>query len=323
MNKTPIHKVIRANRKIKLSGICKVLIFAAAFPLLGGCVKDELYNTPQGGNDGRVALQASSSIQINTRAHDNKWEAGDAIGIYMLNGAATDGTGNRRYTTADAAETGSFAPATDEQTIYFPVDGASRDFIAYYPYRETLAADDVYTLDVTTQTSQKAINLMGAAKVTGKDKNDPKVAFTFTHKLVKLAITIQADGISLKDKDLENTTVTITKQQTAAVYSVLKGGGVNVTAGTEKDITLYTDGLKAEGIVLPTASTEGMELTFTVPGLNQTLRWNIYSADKSKSFASGSKYLYTITIGKAGLEVTSTVENWTAGNGGGEAGSAE
>lgn len=45
MKKTAIHKEYRANRKIKLSVLCKLLIFTAAFHALSGCVKDDLYNT--------------------------------------------------------------------------------------------------------------------------------------------------------------------------------------------------------------------------------------------------------------------------------------
>ena len=84
------------------------------------------------------------------------------------------------------------------------------------------------------------------------------------------------------------------------------------------------NGLKAEGIVLPAASTAGMALTFTVPGLEgQAFHWDVNSAAQSKAFVAGSKYLYTITISKAGVEVSSKVEDWTPGNGGGETGNAE
>lgn len=41
-----IHKDNRANRKIKWAGICKLLIFAAALQMLGGCDKDDHHNTP-------------------------------------------------------------------------------------------------------------------------------------------------------------------------------------------------------------------------------------------------------------------------------------
>lgn len=44
--KTAIHKTIRGNRKINLSGAVRLLIFASALLQLTGCVKDDLYNTP-------------------------------------------------------------------------------------------------------------------------------------------------------------------------------------------------------------------------------------------------------------------------------------
>lgn len=301
----------------KQAFICVLL----AAVLLPGCSEDG-ENTPQP-TDGRVALEATSGIRMNTRAYDNTWESGDAIGIYMLDDDMTDGDGNHKYTTAETAEAGSFT-AAEGQTLYFPVNGDARDFTAYYPYRETLAEGNVYTVDVKKQTPQKDIDLMGAAKVTGKDKNDPKVAFVFTHKLVKLAITIKADGTSLTDADLAGTTVSLSNQQTAATYNVVKGGEAVVTTGTPAEIALHTDGLKAEGIVLPATSTENMVLTFTVPKLdNQAFHWNVNSAAQSQAFVAGSKYLYTITISKVGVEVSSTVEDWTPGNGEGETGDAE
>lgn len=301
----------------KQAFICALL----ATVLLPGCSEDR-ENTPQP-TDGRVALQATSGIRMNTRAYDKTWEANDAIGIYMLNGGATDGDGNRKYTTALTAENGSFT-AAEGHTLYFPVDGSQRDFVAYYPYRKTLADGNVYTVDVSHQTPQKDIDLMGAAKVERKDKNNPVVAFVFTHKLVKLAVTIKADGTSLTDADLAGTTVSITHQQTAATYNVLTGGEATVTTGAPTEIDLHTDGLKAEGIVLPAATTAGMELMFTVPKLgNQKFHWDVNSAAQSKAFVAGSKYLYTIIIGKAGVEVSSKVEDWAPGNGNGETGNAE
>lgn len=46
MKKRVIHKIIGGNRKIVLSGICKLLIFAAVCQSFGSCVKDDLHNTP-------------------------------------------------------------------------------------------------------------------------------------------------------------------------------------------------------------------------------------------------------------------------------------
>lgn len=296
-----------------------LLIFASA-ALLAGCSSDENEGMTTG--DGRVALQVSSGIDVQTRAHDATWDKGDAIGIYMLDGTKQESS-NCKYTTNSTAEKGSFTAAEGE-TIYFPTDGGKRDFIAYYPWRAFVGGSTIYEVDVTDQTSQPAIDLMGAGKVTGKHKNDPTVAFVFTHKLVKLYMTIQADGSSLSDSDLEGMTVTLTNQRTQAKYDVLKGGDVAVdTSGETKDIILKTaaDGTSAEGIVLPAGDTEGMLLTFTLKD-GPTFTWAVKEAPKSKQFDAGSKYLYAITVGMTGLEVTSTVTDWKPGNGEGEPGSA-
>ncbi|WP_455665055.1 fimbrillin family protein [Phocaeicola sp.] len=299
----------------------QALLVLASAALLAGCSNEN--NEGMTDPDGRVALEVSSGIDVRTRAHDDQWDKGDAIGIYMLNGTTPESV-NCKYTTAADAKEGSFS-AADGQTIYFPIDGAKRDFIAYYPWQNIPAGSTAYSVDVTTQTTQKAIDLMGAAKVTGKDKNQPAVAFLFTHKLVKLYMTLKPDGSSLNANDLEGMTVTLTNQRTKATYDVLTNGSVTVdTSGELAVITLNTaaDGTTAEGIVLPTGDTSGMLLTFALNG-GETFTWAVHDAELSKLFAAGSKYIYTITIGKTDLKVTSTVTDWTSGNGDGESGSAQ
>ena len=293
---------------------------AAAF--LTGCSNDNETATPAA--DGRVALQVNSGIDVQNRAHDNTWEAGDAIGIYMLKDDGAIEASNSKYTTSQEGTDGTFTPAADDQTIYFPINGETRDFIAYYPYR-TLEENNIYHVDVATQTSQKDIDLMGAGKVTDKDKNHPTVAFTFTHKLVKLALTIKPDGTSLTAENLKELTVTLTNQQTQATYNVVTDESVTISEGEAASITLLTtsDGTSAEAIVLPNDDTADMLLEFKLKNDNDTYRWAIKEAPLSKKFTGGSKYLYTITLGRAGIEVTSTVTYWMPGNGEGVTGNAQ
>lgn len=270
--------------------------------------------------DGRTALEVTSGIQ--TRAYDKTWEANDAIGIYMLNNTTVE-EANKQYTTPADAENGTFAAAAN-QTIYFPVDGSTRDFVAYYPHA-SIGIDNLYAVNVATQTSQKAIDLMGATKVTSKSKTDPSVDFAFQHKLVKLEITLKGDGTTITDAQLANTVVKITNQQTAGTYNVVTGGDVSVTIGSPVDIALKGTNLQAEGIVLPNADTKDMLLTFTVPApIDQTFSWEIKKAPLSQKFEAGKKYKYTIAIGKQNISVSSTITDWTMGNGtAGENGSAE
>lgn len=299
----------------------QALLILAAAALLAGCSSEE--NEGMTAGDGRVALQVNSGIDVQTRAHDASWDRDDAIGIYMLDGGAPESS-NCKYTTTAEGQQGSFT-AAEGQTIYFPTNGDTRDFIAYYPWREYLTESSTYNVDVTDQSTQEAIDLMGAAKVTDKSKDDPAVAFTFTHKLVKLYMNIRPDGNSLNSADMEGLKVTITNQQTKATYDVLAGGNVTVeTSGDTKEITLKTasDGTSAEGIVLPAENTNGMLLTFKLKD-QTTFTWAVKNAEKSQKFIAGNKYLYTITVGKTALEVTSTVTDWTPGNDDGESGSAQ
>lgn len=306
-----------------MKGKRQCILMATAFLLLAGCSNDnEGAATPEG--DGRVPLQVSSGINVQTRVQDNTWESGDAIGIYMLNGETVEAE-NCKYTTQASGTSGTFT-ADAAHTVYFPINGDARDFTAYYPHQESIA-NGIYRVDVTTQTSQKDLDLMAAAKVTGKTKNDPTVAFEFQHKLVKLFLTINPDGKSLTAADMEGLKVEITNQPVLATYDVVKGGNVSVTAPdgpVDIELSANAGGTSAEGIVLPNASTEDMYLRFTLKGMDEPFTWNIHSAEKSKLFQAGSKYVYTITLSKAGIAVTSTVKNWAYGNGeGGESGNAE
>lgn len=299
------------------------MALCAATSLLAGCAGDDDGTMPE--NDGRVALQVSSGIDVQTRAHDDTWDAGDAIGIYMLNGTTVEAT-NQKYTTTATGESGTFT-AADGQAIYFPVDGSQRDFTAYYPYRTPLANGNLYAVNIKEQAVQKDIDLMGAGKVTGKTKNDPAVAFEFQHKLVKLYLTIKPDGTSLFADDLKGLEIDITNQKTQATYDVVAGGSVTVNAddNTPAAVTLLTnaDGTSSEGIVLPNTTTESMQFVFRLKDAT-VFTWDIHKAEKSKLFEAGNKYVYTISIGKTGIEVASTVKDWTPGNGaGGETGSAE
>lgn len=275
----------------------------------------------EGEGDEGVALRVDGGIEGLARASEDTWEKGDAIGVYMLDGATT-GEVNRKYVTGETAKAGSFE-AVEGETIYLPSDGTARDFTAYYPYREDLK-DGEYEINVRKQDPQRDIDLMVADKVTGVTKKAPGVGFVFRHKLVKLDLTIRPDGKSLLAADLEGMEVYITNQYLNANCKVAEGGAIEtgyITGG----VTLLTaaDGTRAEGIVLPSASTDAMYFWFKLKN-GSTYRWYLRDSPLSSEFVAGNKYVYTMTIGKRSVEVKSTVVGWTAGNGdGGETGFAE
>lgn len=295
---------------------------AACALLAASCSNDE--DLPGGNdNDGRVALQVSSGIQ--TRAFDNQWEAGDQIGIFMLNSGQTtvaDGYGNVPYRVTGAGAGGkAFTPVSE--VIYLPADGGKRDVIAYYPYSADKVTNGVYNIDLTVQNPQKEIDFMLAGKVTDKSRTDANVSFQFAHKLVKIVMDIRpGDGVTADD--LKNIAVSLTGQPTTGTFDVLNGQNVTATSTAKKDISLLADadGTHAEGIVFPSADYSGMSFVFTTPAIG-SYEWALSQSAKASQFEAGKKYLYTITVNKTEINVTATITDWLPGNADGESGDAE
>lgn len=316
--------------KVTITGLLALAVFA-------GCSNDEIL--PGGnGNDSRVALQVTSGIQ--TRAYDDRWEANDAIGIFALmpgtTEIATDETsgtaqGNRQYSTLENA-LGTFNPADENATIYLPVDGSTRDFTAYYPYKPEMAGS-TYKIDLSNQAEQKNIDFMvstteqaeGSSRTTGISKTDPTVQFRFEHKLSKVRLNIDTGaGFNGNHSELAGMTVALTGQQTTADFDVLTDDKVAIAKGYE-GIDLFTaeNGRTSEGIVMPSNDYDGMQFEFHVKGHEQPYVWELNNSEKATRFDPGKEYIYNITIHKTAIEVTATIKDWEAGNADGESGSAE
>ena len=273
-----------------------------------GCSSEE--TLPDTESDVRVALQVTSGIQ--TRAVDNRWQKGDAIGIYMLEGVNPDSYySNVKYATADNGVNGTFTPAEAENTIYLPDDNSERDFIAYYPWTDQIT-ENIYPIDLADQSSQENIDFMVAAKATGINLSNNTVPFVFTHKLSKIEMEIKA-GANISDTELKGLVVSLTNQPTTGTFNLLTSKEVAATSNEEKSITLLTaaEGKKAEAIVFPNANFNGMDFIFETKTIGN---YSCPIPNKSASkFEPGKKYKYTITIQQTAVEVTSTITDWEDG----------
>ena len=302
--------------------ILSLPVFAAVTLALAGCSQES--NTPEKENDSRVPVRVSSNIEV-SRAVDNAWEEDDAIGIFMLNNDAVDTYSNVEYITPET--NGAFAPA--DQVIYLPVDGTARDFVAYYPYQSSMA-NDIYSIDLTNQADQSAIDFMTSDKANGAnskvadiDKTSPEVNFRFHHRLSKLRLNIKTGaGFAGDNSELAGMTVKLTNQQTTGTYNVLTGDAVTITPGSNTiELLTAANGQSAEAIVFPSNAYTGMQFEFHVPN-HKPYIWELSESTATK-FEEGKSYIYNITINKTEVIVSSTIENWVDGNGAGEDGSAE
>ncbi len=279
------------------------ILAALALVTLASCAKENIATQPT--TDQVAATFTAAAI---TRVANNAWETNDQIGISMtVNGAATLATGsyeNIPHTVAAAGDSGTFS--ADDTVIYFPVDGSSVDFYAYYPHA-TLDTDKNIVVSVATQ-SFSDIDIV-AAKAVAKTKAVPTVTFAgddaFEHCLSKLTITLVAgEGIT----SLSGLKTTIKSQNTTAKYNIYTG--VISSEGDVADIVAVTatDGLLSEAILIPTAAVSGSTIVFTLGSDNYI--WDT----KDLELVQGSEHKYEITINQTGIVVSGAkISNWNAG----------
>ncbi|MGN0217605.1 MAG: fimbrillin family protein [Bacteroidaceae bacterium] len=255
---------------------------------------------------GRVAVQFSSSISVDTRAAGTTWTAGDCIGIFMTRAGAaladdgiSEGVNNIAYTTT--AGDGRFAPAQGAGTIYFPINGAV-DFYAYYP--QQAFAGYQLSLNVADQTDQEAIDLMYAT-APNKDKTQPGVMLGFAHQLSNLVLDVQP-GDGLTAADLSALTVTVKGQHTTATYNLADGTIANAASPADVAMKAVTAGSRYEAILLPTAG-ESRELEFNLNnGHDAPFRWTMQG-----TLDGGMKYHYTkVKLSRTAAEVEGAILPW-------------
>lgn len=246
----------------------------------------------------RVPLQINGDINmLMTRAADDHWDNDDAIGVYMVNaenGIVGD-VSNYRYTVVKGGQNGTFIPADENNTAYFPEDGTAVNVVAYYPQGDVV--ENKLSLDLANQDNQPKIDLM-SAKAENASKSSPTVNLGFKHRLTKLFFEIEGnvntDGIE----------ATISNQYTKIKYDILNDK-LLIAEGSEKENIVMKywnpdEGTNrfVEAIVLPNMdgnSVQERTLTFTLNGKDYTA-----TIDAQTEFKAGKKYIYTVTFTKEG-----------------------
>lgn len=266
----------------------------------------------------RVPLQINGDINmLMTRAADDHWDDNDAIGVYMVNAenSIVRNVSNYRYTVVTGGQNGTFIPADENNTAYFPEDGTAVNVVAYYPQGDVV--DNKLSLDLANQDVQPKIDLM-AAKATDASKNNPTINLEFKHRLTKLFFEIEGDV------NTDGIYAAIGNQYTDIQYDILNDE-LLIAEGSEKENIVMKywnldEGTNrfVEAIVLPNEegnAAEDRQLTFK---LNE----KIFNATISNSttFKAGMKYTYTVKFettpsGNINVSITGvSIKNWDDGD---------
>lgn len=273
-------------------------------------------------NDGKVRFTSGINATPGSRATidadgNSLWEAGDPVGIYMVEHGTADVVGdnaNVKYTAAQAGPSTTFTDAGD--AIYFPMDEAQEvDFIAYHPYNAAVTGF-TYPVDLSVQTSQTAIDLMtakadksGAGYTKADGRTGMVMNFAFTHQLAKLVMNVTKDA-SVSDKI---TAVSIIGMNTTATYDLTVVGGIT-SPGTPAAITpcTVTAEQKYEAILLPVGSlTAAHTVTFTTDS-GETYVWKM--SQQIPQLEAGKIYTYDVNVTKYAVTASGSINNWEVGS---------
>lgn len=255
---------------------------------------------------GGLQKPGAGNAQGSTRATNDVWNAGDVIGVTMVNPQSLDVMSPYRNFGYTTSGDGKFSPNDAGQIIYFPTNDAEVTFRAYYPYKKDLAPNLVIPVSVKDQKVLADIDLMTAEHLSGTSTADPNVKLHFHHRLAKVVVNLTTDnaGISI----LNGAQLVMKGLKTEAVYDLLDEKLVVENNLPGADVAIPVANAKGEAIILPRPAGEGVEFEIT------TTDGGKYRAALGSDFELKAGYVHTFHIRlKSPAEISATIEPWIEG----------
>ena len=309
-----------------------IFMATLAAAVLTACNNDE--NNVIDTGSSQATFTAAIDGQVNTRAFDQTWEAGDAIGISGTSGSTV--YTNVQYVTTGG--NGNFTAGTQGNEIYYQDDN-SVTFTAYYPWINLAADATTITADTRAQASQSDFDFLWSRQ-TGS-KASPNVQFIFTHKMTKLVLTIRkGDGVSFQE--VQDAVLSLRGFKYNGTFNVTDGTatatGDNLTAdwtfaGNSTE-TGYNAPLSKDDaaetvsytlILFPQVFSSPLPITATITGgqsFSATLNFtkaneNAGDTDAQNEWVPGRQYSLSVTLHKTDITVDGcTIQGWVEADGG-------
>lgn len=331
----------------------KILLLALVAATLTACSSDsEAPQAPVASKQPIVLGTGMPTMRSNKQdLQKTELEAGTTVGVYIYfkdekttNTTYTYGYKNIAYTVSGTGGDLSIVTST-EQPYYPDVKTQNIDIYAFAPRATTytgtdeltgLTAQDVFTTkaDQTAEADYRASDF-----VWGKlaDRSAPTTAGTkqeiiMNHMLSKVNINIAAgDGVnftSLSGAEIKlngvklegtvNLTTGAVSLSSAATNTPKTVTLTSSTSDTGKLADNTTNCYTSSAVVIPqdiAAANDFIEIKLSNGSTYK------YKTTATTTFASKTKYTYDITLSVAGIELTTTISDWT--DGGTTSGSAE
>lgn len=260
--------------------------------ILQSCQNDETNIIQNEVNNKGITFSSIIDDAQNSRAYDTSWEANDVIGVFMLaNSDKNVLDTNIPYATSKGD--GYFV--SQNSPIYYPEDNSAVDFIAYYPYSETISDYKNYPIDLSNQTKQNAIDLMTAVNLTGRDQTSPQGNLQFKHLLAKLVLNLK----STSGSSLKGIKASISGLQVKGTANLSNGSITPSGEATDFSLYINEEATQAEAILLPQALSGKLKIKLELNGQSKEIETEI-----SGNIEQGSKYIYNVNVNYQGGEIT-------------------
>lgn len=312
----------------------KLIILAAALLSLGACSSDTDERA-----QAEVELRFSSTLDLHTRAAYTKTQDTQILNgekVYAWVDEAKT-TGAVEYIQAWALTADGAGKLEGVKKLY-PVSGNPVNVYAIHGNFATAPSGTFPTAALnhsvnatqTTDANYAASDLLYATG-TNLARQTAAHPLAFSHLLSKIEVYLVA-GTGTTDAELETAQVTIqntkptasvTLSKTAAPTIAASGTATDITAKmqTQTDQTVTVSGGApspahrfAEAIIVPqwvntTGASGGADIDF----IKITIGTSSYTALINKQFEGGNRYTYNVVVNRSGIELTSTITQWSDG----------
>lgn len=275
----------------------KLFTLMAAVAAMVSC-SNNVEDVPQTPESDRLPINISTTL---TRATDLAYEAGDKVGIFVVNEPNSLKASGNHVDNMGFTYSTTWTPDTP---IYWLDQTTKADFYCYYPYAKgvsTTAHTFATKADQSSLVNYKASEFLWG-KVAGVAPTEEAVNITTNHTFSNALVILKpGDGFTEATLAAATKSVKICGVKTAATINLATGAAT--ATGNATEVTPYLENGQYRALIVPQTTTEGALIVVTVDGVDYTLT-------RSMTFKANKQHKFTVTLNKVSNGVNVGIGGW-------------
>ena len=275
----------------------KLFLLVAVFAAMISC-SESLENTPATPETDKLPINISTTL---TRATDSAYEAGDKVGIFVVNEPNTLVASGNHVDNMGFTYSTTWTPDTP---IYWLDKSTKADFYCYYPYAENVSTT-AHTFATKANQSQladyKASEFLWG-KTAGIAPTEEAVNITTNHTFSNMVVILKP-GDGFTDATLAAATKSVKICGVKTNASINLTTGVATATGNTTEVTPCLENGQYRALIVPQTTAEGALVVITVDGVDYTL-------SRAMTFKANKQHKFTVTINKVSNGVNVGIGGW-------------